>query len=1361
MIDHRKLKYFLSIFLFFVLFSNINHSNSNNNGNIVLAANEYLIEWETVCQENNPVRVSTYRNQTCYNQGSKSYRYTFTIAFGEPVVREGFDGLDCIGTATVYQGSMLQCSNNILFVYSADPIIEKPGWVAVENTPSTMSSGCGSMDSARHLFKLNTCTQPFGSTTNFYISNGDENQVIGDLNAASCTPSTLNTYPRCSPGLSGIVTPPFEWIVPPITYISRAQLKLESFSTTFKFPYTYKTLNQNYSRVSISMDGGTDLFPRPLYVSPNIDIPLPPVINSFSYVSGTTWLRLTYNATNSPTSYQVSVNYVTQLQCEQVSTCTIPNLSPGYQFPVGIVASGIGGGSAPFSATVATYKLLGTPLITMAVGYANQIVVQYTSADGIPGQTYYTVLQDSIEVPACKNITLTQCVITGLPPGYSKSVTVSAVNDGRTMVSSAKQVTFTEPVMTVTVTRITTTSLSIQYSGTMTPTSYSVSFNSIDQPSCSSTTTCTISGLAPGSPFSVSVIGINEVGNSLPVVKTGQIYNIISAPIISFTPSASQIIVNYPVTDGIPNETRYSVSMDGVAVGACANTLSSTCTIPVAQKEYSHNFLVQAINDGISKQNSSTLYFYLPVITSYSLIEKRTRSISFNYTVASDVTYSLYVRFNGAPRPVCSRGNNCTLGGLTPGMTYNITIYAVNWAGATESVYLLGNLYSPISTPTINLQPSPNELIVGYNVTGGIPSKTLYTTKLDDIDVPSCINITDECVVNGIQQPYTYNITVVATNDVDTTQNSTTIDFLQPTMTSLVLNDTRTTSVSFNYTATGNPQGYKVFVNAILQPACTLLNYCVVNGLDNGSNVDIMVNAYNEDGESAASIMKATLYPSISVPIANVTTTANSILLEFSSTGGVPNETLYTVRISTDKVAGCIQITSLSCLISNLSPHFYYNNIILTASNDFAYESIQLTASASDNILYGLQFTDIQSTNRSINSVWTSVVGDNSSWAIVCGDISSTNCQVDNLIPSTFYYVMVTGKNTFYKTISNYSSIKTLGNPESSCTCSVNGKCDPISRRCVCLEGWIGANCDIKYEKPSGGNPPDIIPNPNDPSIIVVDGGSDNSFFTFSLNKIIEKTSEETIVTIVELTGLNWTLSKTINQTIVHPTTGTNITMNQYSYNTTHPKAQSISITFTQILPINNQTIPDYPMEFAGEKFNLTAGSLKYQIDVKRWNFTSRLNVLEIQSSINSPYDECYDSNLMYSGETSTFILEQADGHIVYGRISDRAILDTIPRVTKVEVSAQNESTTIISMIVSHFDNEMTIDPDFSLLINTNPRTNHCDKKSNAWRIAVGVVVGGVALIAAGVVTVLLIKKRKTARKYNKSMESKLKKFNN
>ncbi|EFA79567.1 hypothetical protein PPL_07618 [Heterostelium album PN500] len=1141
----------------------------------------------------------------------------------------------------------------------------------------------------------------------------------------------------------------------PCKNIATTQCTITGLAATFTYTIGVSAINDGYTASDSEL---LEFYPPTLS---------PITINSFRTKS----ITFSYSATFSPTSYTVLFNGAQRTECSTMTSCSISGLTPGSPYSISVTALNAAGSSGAQTASGNLYNKVSVPTIS-TVPAPNEITVTYQSSNGVPGETVYTTQVDGKNVASCVNIASNQCKITGLGAEYNVLVAGTASNDGDSQ-SNTQQVTYLSPVMNPLQVSFTTNLVQFDYSASRSPTSYNVYFNSIIHPECAQTTTCTIRNLTPGSSYSIAVSATNNVGTSDNQVASGNIYPSVSEPTISPVAMLGKIIVNYLTTGGVPTETTYTTKLDGDDVPGCVNIATLTCTIGGLDPNYHHDITVVASNDGYSKQSTVIVDFFAPVMESVTIQSYRTKSISFNYS-ATNYPTSYNVRVNQIAIPECSTTTSCSVSQLVPGSAFVVEVSATNAAGASSDKSTSGNLYPTITTPELETMSYSDRIVANYNSDGGVPTETLYTIKMNGTEVTDCTGTTKtRCEITGLQQPFIANISVVASNDGDSKERTREVKFIMPILSPIVINSIGISSINFTYSTTNSPSStFIVSVNGELKPECELVHFCFVSGLVPGSNVSISVIARNQDGQSDPVDESVTLYSLLNLDVYSVPQ-SQTVYVTYNSTGGVPNQTTYTTKLDGTDVIGCINTIVLACNITGLK-EAYTHNITVISYND-GYSKSQSIIAKYVIPLEGSTITFVEPHPYLITVEWSESVGgedfltfydlyisiDNTSWvATSCRNLQTLNCEIVSLTSDTQYYIRLAVKNTVFNPIYSYSSTRTLKVDlvdQCSSIC-VQGTCNNKTGTCVCNAGWGGPKCDIKYET----NPPIITPDPTTPEVIVDNG---IGYYSFTLSKIIERSELMEEVFSVELSTLKWVLSKNDSTIIEHPIDHVNVSMNQWVYSTNQTRSSSIRITFTQINPPANVSLSDFPMNFAGEDFNLTMGSLKYQIDIDHWNFTSVLNLLEIQLSIDSEVDECYDApeSIFVNGTELTGIsIPQANGNVIYGRISRRALLDGVPRMSNVVPTTVNQSLTIISTLVSNFQESMVIDPDFSLLIDPmKSGHNKCteSKNDNKWKIIVGCVVGGVAAIGIAAVTTVVVKKNRMKNIENKRVTQKLQKL--
>jgi hypothetical protein len=211
--------------------------------------------------------------------------------------------------------------------------------------------------------------------------------------------------------------------------------------------------------------------------------------------------------------------------CTTTSTsCTITGLTNGTSYTVTVVAHGDSDSPAgTASAAVVPYTLPGAPTHVTATAGNGQATVSWTAPASLGGRplTGYTATAEP--GGASCTTTTTSCTITGLTGGTSYTFTVftrSSVGDSPTSVASTPQTPYTLPGAPTHVTatarnRQATVSWTAPASlGTGTLTGYTATADPGGATCTTSTTSCTITGLANGTAYTFTVITRTTAGDS-------------------------------------------------------------------------------------------------------------------------------------------------------------------------------------------------------------------------------------------------------------------------------------------------------------------------------------------------------------------------------------------------------------------------------------------------------------------------------------------------------------------------------------------------------------------------------------------------------------------------------------------------------------------------------------------------------------------------------------------------------------------------------------------------------------------------------------------------------------------------------
>ncbi|KYQ91540.1 EGF-like domain-containing protein [Tieghemostelium lacteum] len=322
--------------------------------------------------------------------------------------------------------------------------------------------------------------------------------------------------------------------------------------------------------------------------------------------------------------------------------------------------------------------------------------------------------------------------------------------------------------------------------------------------------------------------------------------------------------------------------------------------------------------------------------------------------------------------------------------------------------------------------------------------------------------------------------------------------------------------------------------------------------------------------------------------------------------------------------------------------------------------------------------------------------------------------------------------------------IRCPGTPE--CGGTQNGVCQPTG--CQCTPPWTGLECLSQIINTT----PKI--NSTNPSI--------NTDFNTTLPDG-EQVSLRTLVSFMSLNELNQNgqaiLSHVFTTWIYTNTTSKSSLsdIQEYTYQTTLKNSLNTNVTVTLQYFTKGQVI-----EFANQKLEMLASTIKYRIDMSPYPFQSTVNSLRLIMNTalesNSNIKSSCSSQESIDTDDSQYVKLQVDTHSLYGRFIKRGIIDyrvqTISNTIGADSTTSSQesnqtsysSSTNVGINIPYYKYFVTLDPDFSILVDTKgadtKENSLCNQSSNddsnnskltSIQIA-GIVIAIVgALVALGV----------------------------
>ncbi|KAN0032381.1 hypothetical protein ACTFIV_006274 [Dictyostelium citrinum] len=286
--------------------------------------------------------------------------------------------------------------------------------------------------------------------------------------------------------------------------------------------------------------------------------------------------------------------------------------------------------------------------------------------------------------------------------------------------------------------------------------------------------------------------------------------------------------------------------------------------------------------------------------------------------------------------------------------------------------------------------------------------------------------------------------------------------------------------------------------------------------------------------------------------------------------------------------------------------------------------------------------------------------------------------------------------------------------------CFKNGVCN--NGQCICNSGYNGYDCSVKSDGGDNGVPP---------TNTTIDGNTGGTNvtnqevnFQIYFKSLIEVDFNGETVQQYHLEN-NWKVNDTKD--------------GSFAFIQTIQSGCSIISTIEEI---TNKDGREY--EFADTHFQLNYGSLKFTISIKNYQYKNILNTLKLQivSSVEqlnkNQNNECnqLDTSINIDNVLNqpffNFITISKNSKVLQGRFLNKIISDG--RVTLLTTNiTKEENFVLVSLNLPHCVRECIVDPDFSLLVETDTFKDNCNSSpSRKWLIPVIIVasvIGAVLII--------------------------------
>ncbi|KAK5582575.1 hypothetical protein RB653_004160 [Dictyostelium firmibasis] len=179
-------------------------------------------------------------------------------------------------------------------------------------------------------------------------------------------------------------------------------------------------------------------------------------------------------------------------------------------------------------------------------------------------------------------------------------------------------------------------------------------------------------------------------------------------------------------------------------------------------------------------------------------------------------------------------------------------------------------------------------------------------------------------------------------------------------------------------------------------------------------------------------------------------------------------------------------------------------------------------------------------------------------------------------------------------------------------------------------------------------------------------------------------------------------------------------------------------------------------INFANSNISIEPNTVKYSIDMDKYNFKSNLNTLQLLISASLETNEtskdiCSSSQFGDNGDSS-YIQVKIDNVILLGRFLKRSIIDglisTISQtpINTVDINNSSNSKSFIAMEIPNYRREISLDPNFSVLVDSRPANSDdpnsicsINKKGLTTPQLVGIIVGGAFFLVIFLIIISIV----------------------
>jgi len=446
-------------------------------------------------------------------------------------------------------------------------------------------------------------------------------------------------------------------------------------------------------------------------------------------------------------------------------------------------------------------------------------------------------------------------------------------------------------------------------------------------------TSCVVTGLTDGEPYTFSVTATNWVGTSTAGVSnvatpTAQVANLLVVT------GDRSLTATWDVSNPSASFASYLVSTSSGDGTACVTTQRS-CVISDLTNGTQYSIRVQAFDQSGNLASDVTADPVTPVglpgvATNVNAVASDSAAtITFSPAPANGgaVTYVV----TGLPdgKKCTTTSTSCTISGLTNGTSYKFTIVASNSFGSSMSSEASNSVIPsllPSQVTNVKAWGQDSSALVRWSAQTSNGALTLVSYVVTDGLGHTCATVNTSCVVNGLTNGTTYSFTVTAYFDNGASLSSSPSNSVTPPEVSgsitgvSVIPDNGSLQVSWTAVSAANVS-YVVVANDGSSCATTTTS-CLINGLIDGTSYSLTVYGMDQSGNQwQAAAITASPVPTAPETPTSIGVAANDGSVTISWNPGDDNGapiTSYRVVDANGSTAQCVT-SELYCTISGLT----------------------------------------------------------------------------------------------------------------------------------------------------------------------------------------------------------------------------------------------------------------------------------------------------------------------------------------------------------------------------------------------------------------------------------------------------------